>query len=258
MICCFKRIKVNNTFSSFSRPESSCKSFNCKAMATFFLLIIAFTWSTNSYSQLLIKNVDFNRIPQKKVRKLVRHQSEIGAVFFSDLRPSCYSDQDSNRYSFQKSSHIIKEKIHKVWSKLKSLKPRDEYSSNMVSFGFLYSKKLNKVFYSDDDFKEIEEGEIIFLNLKLLGGVKNLGVALEVTKVDEANKVIQFCYLDNGMSEGTQQVKLVENKEGNTVISQETRYRNHSKFREKRLYPIFHQKAVNELQTNLKKLIEGF
>ena len=227
------------------------------AKAILLLLICIVRWSTNCNAQLLINSVDLDRIPQKKVRSLVKQQFDKGVVFFNDLRVSCYSEQDSNRYSFQKTSHVIKEKIHKVWSKLKCLKPRDEYSGKMVSFGFLYSKSLNKVFYNDDDFKEIEEGQILFLNLKLLGGVKNLGVALEVTKVDDINNTIQFCYVDNGMTEGTQQVKLVENKDGNTIISQESRYRNHSKFREKRLYPFFHQKAVNELQANLRKYIEG-
>lgn len=222
------------------------------------LLFSVFVFCSYSHAQLLINAVDLNRIPQKKVRDLLKHQFDSGIRYFNDLRPSCYNEEDSSRYSFQRSTHIIKEKILKVWNKLKCLKPKDEYSGKMVSFGFLYSKRLNKVFYSDDDFKELEEGEIFFLNLKLLGGVKNLGVALEVTKVDEANKMIQFCYLNNGMTEGTQQVKLLENKEGNTVISQETRYRNRSKFREKRLYPIFHQKAVSELHSNIRRLIEGF
>ena len=232
-------------------------AINVKVVVILLLIIYIVASSANCYAQLRINAVDLDRIPQKKVRSLVKQQYENGAVFFSDLKPTCYSEQDSNRYSFQKTTHIIKEKIHKVWNKLKCLKPRDEYSGRMVSFGFLYSKRLNKLLYNDDDFKEIEEGQILFLNLKLLGGVKNLGVAIEVTKVDDANNIIQFCYVENGMTEGTQQVKLIENKEGNTVISQESRYRNRSKFREKRLYPFFHQKAVSELQANLSKFIEG-
>lgn len=232
--------------------------YRTKAVVAILVLFTIVHLDTVCYAQLPISSVDFKRIPQKKVRNLVKLQHEKGIKCFSDLHPSCYSEQDSVRYSFQRSTHTIKEKIHKVWNKLKCLRPKDEYNSKMLSFGFLYSNRLNKIFYSNDDFKGIEEGSIIFLNLKLLGGVKNLGVALEVTKVDSVNKIIQLCYLDNGMSEGTQEVKLIEDKEGNTEISQETRYRNHSKFREKRLYPIFHQKAVNELHDNIRKLIEGY
>lgn len=187
----------------------------------------------------------------------MRKQYLSGIVNFSDLRPSCYNEQDSIKYSFQKSSNVIREVIQKAWTKLKSLNPKEEYSGKMVSFGFLYSSRLNKLFYSDDNYREIEEGEIYFLNLKLLGGIKNIGVAIEVTKVDEANKTIQFCYMNNGVTEGTQEVKLVGTSDGNTIITQETRYKSKSKFREKNLYPIFHQKAVNELHNNIRRLIEG-
>ncbi len=221
------------------------------------LLLFFLAQGELSYAQLPLSAVNLDRIHQKKVRELVHHQSLNGITYFSDLQPSCYNEQDSMTYSIQRCSNVIREVIQKVWNKLKKLKPNDEYNGKMVSFGFFYSKRLNQLFYPEDDFKEIEEGEIYFLNLKLLGGIKNIGVALEVTKVDEVSKTIQFCYLNNGMSEGTQEVKLVGTNEGNTIITQETRYRNRSKFREKKLYPIFHQQAISELQANVKRLIEG-
>ncbi len=220
------------------------------------VLLGILSWSTRNYAQLSIKSTDFDRISQKKVRSLLKKQQLDGIEFFSDLKPSCYSEQDSFTFSFHRSSQTIKEKIQNVWNKLKSIKPRDEYRGRMVTFGLLYSSKTDRVLYNDDDYQGIEEGEIIYLNLKLLGGIKNIAVALEVTKIDDENKTIQLCYLNNGMTEGTQQIKLAENTDGNTVICQETRYRNLSKFREKWLYPIFHQKAVNELHKNLCMLIE--
>jgi len=220
------------------------------------LIVLSLGVSHLAVAQLPIATVNLNRIHQRKIRELVQHQYQSGIDNFDELKPSCYNVQDSSDYSIQRCSNVIREVIQKVWNRLKSLKPRDEYSGRMVSFGFLYSKRLNQVFYSDDDFKEIEQGDIYFLNLKLLGGVKNIGVALEVTMIDEANKTIQFCYLNNGMTEGSQIVKLIGTSDGNTIISQETRYKNKSKFREKNLYPIFHQKAVNELHNNIRRLIE--
>lgn len=228
-----------------------------KIRFTILLFICSAIWGGKSFAQLQLTTVDFDRVPQKKIQGLLKQQCECGVNYFVELKPSCYNVLDSNKYSRQSSSHVIKETILKVWAKLKNIRPKDEYSGKMVSFGFLYSKRMDKIFYNDDDIKGIEEGEILYLNLKLLGGVKNIAVALEVTKVDEANKIIQFCYLDNGVTEGTQQVRLIENGDGNTIISQESRYRNHSKFREKRLYPIFHRQAVNELHFNIQKFIEG-
>ncbi|RPH33377.1 MAG: hypothetical protein EHM93_05355 [Bacteroidales bacterium] len=225
---------------------------------TSLVLFLSIIWGIDLYAQLHLTSVDFDRVPQKKVQGLLKQQFEGGVNYFIELKPSCYNVQDSSRYSHQNSSHIIKETILKVWVKLKSIRPKDEYRGRMVSFGFLYSKNKDKIFYDNDDIKGIEEGEVLYLNLKLLGGIKNIAVALEVTKVDEENKIIRFCYLNNGMTEGTQQVRLIEDKDGNTVISQESKYRNKSKFREKRLYPIFHRQAVNELHANIQKFIEGF
>ncbi len=228
-----------------------------KAIVSLLLIFCSIVWGKSSYAQLKLNAVDFNKVSQKKVQNLLKHQFDGGANYFMDLRPSCYNVKDSINYSQQNSSHIIKETILKVWAKLKSIRPKDEYNGKMVSFGFLYSKRMDKIFYNNDDIKGIEEGEVLYLNLKLLGGIKNIAVALEVTKVDEDNKIIQFCYLDNGMTEGTQQVRLIEDKDGNTIITQESHYRNKSKFREKRLYPIFHRQAVNELHVNIQKFIEG-
>lgn len=205
---------------------------------------------------MALTSIDYSRIPQKKVRKLVRQQSKDGVILFNELKSACYTGQDTFIYSYHESNHTIKGKIQNVWSRLKQLKPDDEFRGKIISFGFLYSNKLNRVFYSDDDYSSIEEGEIVYLNLKLLGGIKRIAVALEVTKVDDEDKIIQFCYLENGMSVGTQQIRLIESNDGETIISHETRYRNDSKFREKYLYPIFHQKAVSELHLNLCKLVE--
>jgi len=233
------------------------KRCGSKRLFLSFLLVFYIVQCNLSFAQVPISQVNLDRIQQKKVKELVQQQSLNGIEYFDDLMPSCYSEQDSLKYSFQRSTNVIREVIQKVWSKLKGLRPKDEYSGKMVSFGFLYSKRLNQIFYADDDYKNIEEGEIYFLNLKLLGGIKNIGVALEVTKVDDENKTIELCYLNNGVTEGTQVVKLAETNEGNTKIIQETRYRNKSKFREKKLYPFFHQKAVNELHNNIRRLIEG-
>lgn len=228
----------------------------CHSSFKLILLLGILSLDINCFAQLPINSIDFSRIPQKKVRSLVKKQQLNGIEFFSDLKSMCYSEQDSFTYSYHRSSQTIKEKIQNVWNKIKRLKPSDEYRGKMVTFGFLYSHKLNKIMYSDDDYQEIEEGEIIFLNLRILCGIKNIAVALKVTKVDDENKTIQLCYLNNGKTEGTQQIKLAENEEGNTVICQETRYRNQSKFRQKKLYPIFHQKAVSELHENIGNAIE--
>jgi len=67
----------------------------------------------------------------------------------------------------------------------------------------LFSKLQNKIIYIDEKYDGLEEGQLIFYNLRMLGGLMNLAVALEITKVDEEQKMIRLCYLKNGKSEGT-------------------------------------------------------
>lgn len=211
----------------------------------------------NGYAQTPISSVDLSRIRHKKVRSLVRNQLQLGIKYLSDLTPSCFAKQDSNSYKLLRCTQTIKGKAQRVWSKIKSTRLKDQYCGPMVSMGLLYSGRDDRLFYDNDEFPGVEEDQIVFLNLRLLHGIRNLAVALKVTRVDDANKTIDLCYLSHGMSEGTQQIRLIEDANGNTIISQETRYRNRSKFREKRLYPFFHRRAINELHSILKRLIEG-
>ncbi len=208
-------------------------------------------------AQTSSKTIDYKRIPQKKVRKLLKRIEQFGIKDLSDLNAKCYDSDDSSTYCVQTDSHIIKENIINVWNKMMKLNLCEEFSGRLVSLGMMYSKKLNQIFYKDDKFVGIEEGQVFYLNLKLLGGIKNLGVGLEVTRIDKDKKSIKFCYLNHGTSEGTQEIRLTETTDGYSIITQETRYKSKSKFRDKRLYPGFHRKFVNELHENLTKLIVG-
>jgi hypothetical protein len=94
------------------------------------------------------------------------------------------------------------------------------------------------------------------VNLRLLRGIKNLGVAFEVTRLDPVSRTICFCYLKDGVSQGSQEIKFTELPNGDTCISHLTHYRSHSAFRDRELYPIFHAKFVGEFHENVFRQIE--
>lgn len=202
-------------------------------------------------------SIDYKRIPEKKVRKLLKRYELNGVKNLGELNSKCYQSEDSMKYCVQTDSHIIKENIDKVWNKMMILNLWEEFNGKLVSMALVYSKKLNHIFYKNEDIAGIEEGQIFYLNLKLLGGIKNLGVGLEVTSIDKEKRSIRFCYLNHGVSEGTQEIRLSETTDGYSIITQETRYHSKSKFRDKRLYPGFHRKFVNEIHQNLIKMIVG-
>jgi hypothetical protein len=190
---------------------------------------------------------------------LVRREKVATASDFQQIATACYQEDDPRGYQTNLTTYVVKAGISKVWEKYTTISPRTAWSGKTVDFGFLFSKPENKFVYPENANEPISEGNIIYVNLRLLKGIKNLGVAFEVTRLDEASKTICFCYLKDGVSNGSQEIRFTELDNGDTRISHLTHYRSRSAFRDKELYPIFHEKFVGEFHGNiLSQITSGF
>lgn len=199
-----------------------------------------------------IDSVDYSRISHKKVRKLILKQKQFGISTFDDISPVCYNSGDSANYRTYLKSQLIKQDMSVVWNNLVKQQLNDEFDGRIVSLGLLYSKSKNNLGYKNEEKSGIEVGQILFFNLRMLRGIKNLAVALEVTKVDNDLKTVEYCYVDHGSTKGTQQVSLKSTPDGYTEITQMTRYKCNSKFRASKLYAFFHERIVREFFTAIK------
>lgn len=208
-------------------------------------------------AQLPGEDLDISRIPQRAVRDLVRKEKVKTTTDFQHMTTACYREEDSLNYQTNLKTYVVKEHIAKVWDKYVSLTPRKAWGGRMVKFGFLFSRPDNQFIYAENANDPIREGNIIYVNLRLLKGIKNMGVAFEVTRLDAASRTICFCYLENGVSTGSQEIRFAELANGKTRISHLTHYKSHSAFRDKELYPIFHSKFVGEFHQNVLRQIEG-
>ena len=103
----------------------------------------------------------------------------------------------------------------------------------------------------------MQKGQIIILNLNLFWGLLNIAVAHEVTEVNEQKRLIKLCYMKGGASEGSQWITLNETKEGYTEVSHQTLYKSKSNFRDTKLYPALHTKAITEFHLNVKRKAES-
>lgn len=200
--------------------------------------------------------IDFNRIKQEKVKALL-HENGLNTLRdLSALKSFCYDRADGKQYHKHIKSFLIQANIGTVWNTYKTISPQETRNGNMVSFGLMYSRKRNEIMYLGDPYSGIEAGQIIFLNLNLLGSVLNLAVGHEITGVNENEKTIKICYLQNGASTGTQLIQLKESAEDQTEVIHETWYRSGSVFRDKVLYPGFHTKGLTEFHNNVKLKIQ--
>jgi hypothetical protein len=201
--------------------------------------------------------IDFDRIKQPKVKKLLRANKLTAFDDLKRLQSLCFNPNDGHSYRKHIKTFIFHSGIDSVWNGYKTISPQESRKGSMVSFGLMYSRSRNEVTYIDDPYNGIEAGQIIFLNLNLFAGIVHLAVGHEITGVDDTNKTISICYLQNGASTGTQLFYLREKGENETEVVHETWYRSGSFFRDTMLYPGFHEKGITEFHENVKRHVEA-
>lgn len=201
-------------------------------------------------------SIDFQRIRQEKVRKLLRDNGLNTLPDLARLRSLCYRAEDGKRYYKHLKSFQIEAPIETVWNIYKTISPEETWNGNMVSFGLMYSRSRNTILYPGDPYQGIEAGQVLFLNLNLFANIVNLAVGHEITAVSDSDKTITICYLQNGASTGTQLVQVRKKGENQTEVIHETWYRSGSLFRDKILYPGFHEKGLTEFHLNIKQKAE--
>jgi hypothetical protein len=224
-----------------------------KSLLSIFLVIL----SGVCLPQNSLKGIDMNKIPQKKIRTLIKHQVEDNKILnFSQLQPTFHEGQSLSGYHILESVYRIREDAEVVWKTYQVTSPAESWNGSMVSFGLLISKWKNSILYRNDPyFARIDTGQVIYINLKILKGLYNLAVGLEITNVDSVNKSIVFSYLKGGISQGEQIIYFRSTKKGYTEIIHRTAFKSNSFLRDRYLYPYFHRIAINEFHKNMKKRI---
>lgn len=217
------------------------------------LLFLFFSFTGSSQSTLT--EIDYSRIPQRKIRHFIDNQIDDNKVKFSDIEPSydMNAEEHDENYHLVEDVFIFKERLEKVWNSYCSTEMAESWNGKKISFGLLLSKWTEFIMYCSDhnNTAALDTGQVFFVNLKLLRGIYNLAVGFEVVNIDPQNRTIQFSYVKGGKSEGVQTIHFTETEEGNTMIVHTSAFRSHSKFRDKRLYPRFHKKFIYEFHENM-------
>lgn len=230
---------------------------NFKKILFLIFTFTCFSGFAENFVPVPIDSVDYNRIEHKKVRRLISKQKHFGVSTFDEIHPVCYTSTDSGNYQTFTKSQLIRQDVNVVWNNLIHQSPSDEFDGRIVTFGLLYSKRYNNFLYKNEAYDGIEEGQILFFNLRVLSGIKNLAVAMEVTRMDNEQKEIEYCYVDHGDTRGTQKFTLKPTAEGFTEITQLTRYKCKSRLRDRRLYSFFHERIVMEFFKSIKSKSES-
>lgn len=200
-------------------------------------------------------DIHFDKITSSKVRALLKKENIRNLKDVDAMTTSCFDKITGLEYRYHVFSYVIKERPEAVWNAYKNLNPKQLGLGNIVSFGLAYSGKHKALIYPGDTCGRVEEGQIIFSELKFLGGVVKMAVAQEITEINETEKSITFCYMENGKTHGSQKIRLRESGNGNTEVIHETFYKSKSRFRDRWLYPGLHKKVVAEIHENVRRQI---
>jgi len=213
-----------------------------------FLLIVF-----QAEAQLCINDVEPDRISQIKIREYMAWQQKHGIHSFYDIKPSLQTNSDINGYYVRENVYQVKKDIEEVWRFYLNTNPGKTWNGKKVSFGFLFSKKDDRIVYCNENIPKIDSEMVVYLNLRLMNGLKNLATAFEFINIDKENKIIEFSYLSGNLSEGKQRIQFTQTPKGYTQILHTSFYRSNSVLKNYLLYPYFHTRTTNEFHRNLKK-----
>jgi hypothetical protein len=219
------------------------------------LIYIFILFSGAAFSQMSLNELDISKISQKKVKEFIQKQKKLQINHFADLKTTCCDSQEMVQFKIIEKDFIIKDNIIKVWEEYTTVNPSIVWKGKIISFGFLYSRSADSVLYNGDSYPGLRIGQILYLNFRILKGLYNLPLAFEIVRVDKDNKIFEFSYVNGNKARGRQIIKLEPTLEGFTKVAHQTIYKSNSRFRDKALYPFFHNRAISEFHQNVKNIL---
>ncbi|MEN8117748.1 MAG: hypothetical protein ABFS16_12255 [Bacteroidota bacterium] len=206
---------------------------------------------------MYLADVQFDKIDEEKVEEYLYRQIDNDIRTFSDVKPSLSPNSSTEGFRFHEREYIVKDSLSRVWYHYIHTNPGDAWNAGKLHFGMLFSKNRNELVYPNDKVEMIETGQVVYLNLNIMKGIKNLATAFEIIKVDNENGVIEFSYVEDNLTQGKQQLNFIETTKGYTKIIHRSYFKSNSVLRDHFLYPYFHTRMTNTYHRNMKRMYKA-
>lgn len=226
-------------------------------MKKFLLAALLAGYFVSSYGQTNLSDINFDRIPFKKVRHYIKSQILQNVKSTDDLVPSYAKEITPDSCYKQVCTYVLPCSMEDSWNVYTTVKPNNAWNGRKVRLGMLVDKIKQTIVYPGDICDIIDTGQVVYLNLRVLEGVTNVGVAFEVINIDKQAHMLEFSYLKGNKSLGKQQLHFSENPDGTTHLVHVSYFKSNSKFRDKFLYPYFHKRFTNEFHRNMAQSLES-
>lgn len=208
-----------------------------KKLFTYFYLVLAVTMIHSCASEERL----FNRLEKKKLE--VKEK-------FRSFKVSCAANQDFSAFYSHEKTYFINAKFEDVWDAYTLLQPKEMWAGPLNKFKEAYSKSEGNGYVVKEDIVPAPaEGTVYELKLKIIRFLK-IPVNFEVTTLSKEKKIIEFTYGANNKSKGKQTLTFVP-MDNYTLIVHHSYFKSGNKLRDKKLYPKFHEKCLNEFHNNI-------
>lgn len=195
--------------------------------------------------------IQLERIPQKELRDFIRQQLGHNYTSFDRLSPTYRPGDNLGRYYYHEKDYYYNQSKDQLWDHYLSVNPAVAWNGNMLSFGLMVSKKDSQIMYVDDPFPGASVGQVLFVNVEVLGKLIKLPVAHEIIAINYEKYYLEVSYVRGGKSAGKQRISFYKNQDDTTRINHSTYYRSDSDFRDLLIYPYFHTQAIDEYHQNV-------
>lgn len=165
------------------------------------------------------------------------------------------TEESKQHYFKHEKCYTINETIDNVWKVYTNSNAKEvwQYKSSKYLISFDNSTKLYNNLYNQS-FDSVKVNKTYGLELTFLKFVK-IPVVFQITKIDHDNKVIQFTYMKENKSNGFQTIEFID-LGGKTIIKHTSYYKSGKKFRDKKIYPFFHEVATDDFHNRMTYLVQ--
>lgn len=161
------------------------------------------------------------------------------------------------RYQIHEDSFHVPVPREEVWNHYLTADPNLAWNGKIINFALMLSKSDGKIMYRHDQYSGAKVGQVFYLNLSILG-LLHIGVAHQIIGIDHDSYFFELSYVEGSESRGKQRISFHATSIESTKIVHTTHYRSDSSFRDRYVYPYFHDKAIHEYHENMERsLIKG-
>lgn len=199
---------------------------------------------------MLIASLMFSCASEERVfHRLEKKKLEVKEKFRS-FKVSCTKNQDFSSFYSHEKTYFINAEFEDVWAAYTLMQPKEMWAGPLNKFKEAYSKtEENGYIVKESVAPTPSEGMVYELKLKIIRFLK-IPVNFEVTELSKERKVIEFTYGAQNKSKGKQTLTFVP-MDNYTLIVHHSYFKSGNKLRDKRLYPKFHEKCLNEFHNNV-------